>query len=1450
MPFSGPEADRFAVNTRFTTDIPAEVPAVSGSGFAIGGSNLVNMLDADGAVVATLVAPAGPAGSTATVNSVAIANGVLAVAVGYTDDLSEERLPGTVVFYDATTLDVLGSVPVGSNPDNIKFTADGLKLLVANEGEPNSYDQANSVDPEGSISIIDLSGGPGAATVATAGFTAFNTESAALRDAGVRIFGPGATVAQDLEPEYIALSADGSTAYVTLQENNAIAIVDIATATVTEIVALGFKNHDLAGNGFDASDRDSAINIANWPIFGMYMPDAITSFEFNGTTYLATANEGDARDYDGFAEESRLRAAVQNGDIVLDEDTFGDAAEINALIANAAAGRLTITLTPGITGNGDTDNDGDADAIYAFGARSFSVWSTDGELVWDSGDAIEQAIALLDPDWTEPTAAQRGTVEGLGDDNRSDNKGPEPEHIEFGMIGDDLFAFVGLERANGIMLFELDDSGELPAFTYAGVFHTQGDIQPEVFTVTTTEAGVTELLVANEVSGTVTLYEIEAVPEPFTLQLLHASDLEAGLLATSRMGNFAAIVDRLEDEYLNTLTLFSGDNWLPGPFYAAEADPSLEAPLEAFYSQLLGTTVNLPGGAQISGRVSLAFMNAVGTDVASFGNHEFDLGTRAIRDIIAQSGQYPGALFPYLSANLDFSGDVSALGAGNLAGLVVADGQEASAIKGKIAGTSVVTIGGEKIGIIGATTQILRSISSPGAVEVIGDDINDMAQLAAILQPKIDALEAQGINKIVVMSHLQQFALEQALTPLLSGIDIMMSSGNHSLFADGDDPLRTGDTPVETYPNLLTNADGDLVLQVNSTAEYAYVNRLVVQFDSQGRIIEDSLDPAINGVYKTDDAGVEAVYGADIDQAFAAGSKGAQVDALADAVQAVISAQDGNTFGFTDVFLSGARTDVRSQETNLGNLTADANIWYARQTDETVLISFKNGGGIRDSIGTVGTGAVPEFLPPQANPEAGKEEGEVSQLDITNSLRFNNTLTLLTLSAEDVLAILEHGVRASNGTNTPGQFPQIGGINFSWDISRAAGDRVINATVVDEDGNILDVIARDGELVGDANREFRTVTLNFLADGGDSYPFPALGTNRVNLLEAGVREGVATFADEGTEQDALAEYLAAVHGTRDAAFDEANTTVAFDERNQQLAAREDTVEPVLGFTLSREANLLGNPEANWREFASSLTVDGETVAMPGRFLAGDGDLGAEAIVFAGGNTLTKAGGADVLSLDWTGRDATLTLNTAWNSVKNVRIDEFTGDSLTIQNMVNVAIRLGPDGDAKPDLDQDILLQGTKRAEIVTGDGRDTIVVEADSNEGFHNNLLKIATNGGDDLVEITASSFDWSASLVRTAYNPEWTRSQVDLGTGDDSFLGGGGTDVVKGGAGSDVMDGRGGRDTAVFDGSISGYGIVVTDAATGATRVVGVDGIDELVRFEVLQFADATLTFSGGVWA
>jgi len=187
-----------------------------------------------------------PSGQTALPNSVAVSNGI--VAASYTvatvlTPTSSIHHAGRVSFYNAATGAVLNVVTVGSLPDMVVFTPDGNKLLTANEGEPSSYNQVNSVDPEGSISIIDLSAGVGSATVQNANFQAYIGQEAALRAQGVRIYGPNANAAQDFEPEYIAISPDGSKAYVTLQENNALAIVDIAAAIITQVVPLGLKDH-------------------------------------------------------------------------------------------------------------------------------------------------------------------------------------------------------------------------------------------------------------------------------------------------------------------------------------------------------------------------------------------------------------------------------------------------------------------------------------------------------------------------------------------------------------------------------------------------------------------------------------------------------------------------------------------------------------------------------------------------------------------------------------------------------------------------------------------------------------------------------------------------------------------------------------------------------------------------------------------------------------------------------------------------------------------------------------------------------------------------------------------------------------------------------------------------------------------------------------------------------
>lgn len=848
------------------------------------------VLDLSNPAVPSLVAtiPVGAFGGAA--NSVAVRNGIVAVAIEGTPKTS----PGKVVFLD-TNGTLLKQVTVGALPDMITFTPDGKQVLTANEGEPNSYGQADSVDPVGSMSVIDLSAGVANATVRTAGFESFNSQIADLRAKGVRIYGPNATVAQDLEPEYITVAPDSKTAYVTLQENNALAIVNLETATVSKIVPLGLKDHskglptlttydftnlptlgttvggqeiklggfsglafegvaangnlkfithtdrgpngeptgtnrpfplpnfqpelvrfelnqttgkitlteriglkredgtpltglpnlqsgtagtaytdevpvdlfgnrlandklgadlegiaiaadgtfwmvdeyrpaiyhfdstgklidrlipagtptgdgsfgtaalpavyaqrrtnrgfeavalqgnklyafiqsaidnpdttgdttsrgsrnlrvleldvttktvtgeflyildditgsgnartdklgdavslgngkflvverddrsgpdsnkliyeiDLRGatnisgittvlgktieqlsvaelaaagikpvvknlstnpaalgytgvekleglalinnntlavindndfgvggsgapgngtltpatvpdaiklgiisfnqpNGLDASDRDGGINIQNWPVFGMYQPDAIANFTANGRTYLITANEGDARDYTGFSEEVRVGASSYR----LDPTVFPNA---STLKNNANLGRLTVT-----NATGDTDGDGDFDRIQVLGGRSFTIWDTAGNRVFDSGDQLEQITAARVPNLFNSNG-DAGTL-----DTRSDNKGPEPEGLAIATIEGRTFAFVGLERTGGIVVYEVTNPASPVFLQYLS---TAGDVGPEVLTVipaAQSPSGKTLLVSANEISSTTVIYE-------------------------------------------------------------------------------------------------------------------------------------------------------------------------------------------------------------------------------------------------------------------------------------------------------------------------------------------------------------------------------------------------------------------------------------------------------------------------------------------------------------------------------------------------------------------------------------------------------------------------------------------------------------------------------------------------------------------------------------------------------------------------------------------------------------------------------------------------------------------------------------------------------------------------------------------------------------------------------
>jgi 2',3'-cyclic-nucleotide 2'-phosphodiesterase (5'-nucleotidase family) len=675
---------------------------------------------------------------------------------------------------------------------------------------------------------------------------------------------------------------------------------------------------------------------------------------------------------------------------------------------------------------------------------------------------------------------------------------------------------------------------------------------------------------------------VAAAPPEFRLQVLHASDLEGGVAAIERAPNFAAIVDAVEDApgVDGSILVSAGDNIIPGPFFSASGDSSVQPTLNSVYNQLYQPAALYNDLRAAGGRIDISIMNVLGFDASALGNHEWDLGSTVLADIINDDlrgaagppgDRWVGAQFPYLSANLDFTADpfIGPLATTSLlptSAFVSAPNGPSTAPK--VAPFAIIEEAGEQIGVVGATTPLLRSISSPTGTVPVGPTINDMPALAAVLQPAIDTVVNSGVDKVVLVSHLQQFSLEQQLVGLLDGVDIVIAGGSDTILANADDLLRPGDVAEVPYPFIATTEAGEPAVVVSTDGEYSYVGRLVVDFDADGILVApdgsplDSitdLDLAFNGPIATTAEQVAAVWGPGAP--FAAGTKGALVTELVNAARSVVSAKDGNVFGETDVFIDGRRSEVRTEETTLGNLSADANLALAQQFDPAVVVSIKNGGGIRAEIGEVrNQGDDTLFLPPQANPVSGKLEGQISQLDIENSLRFNNSLTVLTTTAAGLLALVEHGVAATAPGATPGQFPQVGGMQFSFDPTQPAGNRV--QSLVIGDGTDADVVAIDGEVVGNPSRPIRLVTLGFLADGGDSYPFAAntVPGSRVNLNTALSAPGAATFAAPGTEQDAFAEFLVEQHGIGDGTpFGVADTPASQDLRIQNLAVRGDAI---------------------------------------------------------------------------------------------------------------------------------------------------------------------------------------------------------------------------------------------------------------------------------------------------
>ena len=439
--------------------------------------------------------------------------GMTSVAV-HGDLVAVVHKPGGKV--DRGTLELLtpdlkpiASCPVGFGPDMVCFTPDGKRLLVANEGEA---ELDGSEDPVGSIGVVDISAGAQRPVYRELGFTTFEPQRSELAQRGLHCVSPRTTLAKDLEPEYIAVATDGSRAFATLQENNAIAVIDLTPGAerVARIEPLGFKDFANTG-GLDASDKDGGAHIRPWPVLGLYQPDTVKCFEHQGSLWLATANEGEERERGDVQEPRRL------SDL---KHALGAEAS-----AKDGAGRLQVS---GL--RGDDDGDGTFERVFCFGGRSASLWKVeaDGSLTqaWDSGAQIERLMQERMPE-----AFNADSEPGMNADSRSDNRGPEPEGLDVGVVGDRRLLFVGLERAGGVMAWDITvperpiwvgwiNPRNPKALTSEdrdgdgkpdGPF-VAGDMAPEgvlFIPAGQSPAGVPLVAVCNEVSGTTTLIRVQ-----------------------------------------------------------------------------------------------------------------------------------------------------------------------------------------------------------------------------------------------------------------------------------------------------------------------------------------------------------------------------------------------------------------------------------------------------------------------------------------------------------------------------------------------------------------------------------------------------------------------------------------------------------------------------------------------------------------------------------------------------------------------------------------------------------------------------------------------------------------------------------------------------------------------------------------------------------------------------
>ncbi len=458
-------------------------------------------------------------------NSLAVHGDLLAIAVENDNKVDK----GAILFYrlnDQGDTDFVKGVMAGALPDMVTFSPDGRYVLVANEGEPSGD---YLTDPEGSVSVIPVTSGIPDDLAIQLNFNGFDDNHHPDIITANNPDPAYTRLSQNLEPEYITVTPDSRTAFVSLQENNALAKISLSdTPRITGLYPLGFKDHGLIENSLDANKDDEIAALASYyGLYGVYHPDTMASYNVNGRNYVVTANEGDAREYFSDAEtEAQCNGPLPMGQYDWDEDdgclVYTDETEIGDVQLDASlTGFDDIADLKINKALGDSDGDGVYEAVYAYGARSFAIFDDIGSLVYDSGDLIERITADRFPEYFNTTDNE------LAVDDRSDNKGPEPEALTLGQLGNRTLAFVGLERMGGFMTFDITDPEAVEFVAYTnhrnydpaaaatedGDLTAQaGDLAPEglqFIPASQSPSGVALLLVANEVSGTLSVYQVQ-----------------------------------------------------------------------------------------------------------------------------------------------------------------------------------------------------------------------------------------------------------------------------------------------------------------------------------------------------------------------------------------------------------------------------------------------------------------------------------------------------------------------------------------------------------------------------------------------------------------------------------------------------------------------------------------------------------------------------------------------------------------------------------------------------------------------------------------------------------------------------------------------------------------------------------------------------------------------------